>query len=108
MTDTASSDARLYGSEAFAVPTRTVNAAAEPDVSVDGCIVRLGVQAIGWHRRSSTEVGARVSRLNGEQTVHGEQVSLPAVTLRKKPELQQDVTVEVNADVDVVDCVGVV
>jgi hypothetical protein len=31
LTDTASSEARLYGSEAFAVPTRTVNAAAEPD-----------------------------------------------------------------------------
>ncbi len=31
MTDTASSEAKLYGSEAFAVPTRTVNTAAEPD-----------------------------------------------------------------------------
>ena len=77
-------------------------------MSVDGCIVRLGVQAIGWHRRSSTEVGARVSCSNGEQTVHGEQVSLPAVTLRKKPELQRDVTVEVDGGVDVVDSVGVV
>ncbi len=77
-------------------------------MSVDGCNVRLGVQAIGWHRRSSTEVGARVSCSNEEQTVHGEQVSLPAVTLRKKPELQRDVTVEVNAGVDVVDGVSVV